>query len=181
MERIIFVPGKRVSLVIPERQDFDIMYKSANNVNITRFWWPVKHQTKETEDQYINNVLNWGKKLFMIMLNDTKEIIGSVWMHEYSDINRNWVIWITLYNELQMWKWYGTEAMNLFLKYAFEYIGSNKVKLQVYSNNPRAKKSYEKCWFREVWVFREDLYIMWEYVDSIAMEMLKNEWEILKK
>lgn len=180
MERVVFVPWNRVSLVIPEKQDFDAMYKAANNVNITKFWWPVRHQTKETEEQYINSVLNWWKKLFMIMLNDSKNIIGSVWFHEYSDINRNWVIWITLYDESKMWKWYGSDAMNLFLKYAFDYIGSNKAKLQVYSNNPRAIASYKKCWFKEVWVFKQELYIMWEYVDSIAMEILRSEWEELK-
>lgn len=53
----------------------------------------------------------------------------------------------------------------------------NKIRLWVFANNPRAQRVYEKCWFKEVWVFMEEAYIMWEYVDSIQMEIMKSEWE----
>lgn len=181
MERIVFVPWERVSLVIPEKQDFDIMYTAINNVNIIKFLQPIRHNTKETEEKFLNSKLENADKFFVIMLNDTKEIIGSVAFNEYDVNNRNWIIWICLYDESKMWKWYGSEGLNLFLKYAFEYIGANKVKLNVFANNPRAIASYKKCWFREVWIFKEDAYIMWEYVDSIAMEILKIEWKTFRK
>lgn len=50
------------------------------------------------------------------------------------------------------------------------------MKLQVFKNNQRAISSYKKSWFKEVWVFREDVYIMWKYEDSIAMELLKSDY-----
>ncbi len=176
MERIVFVPGESVSLVIPEKQDLDIMYKWINNINLIKYLQPIRHNTRETEEKFLNDKLEKADKFFVIMQNDTKEIIGSVWFNEFDDFSRNWIIWICLYDENKLWKWYGSEAMKLFLKYAFEYIWYNKVKLQVFSNNPRAIASYKKCWFKEVWIFRQELYIMWEYVDSIAMEMLRSEY-----
>lgn len=177
MERIIFVPGEKVSLVIPEKQDLEVMYKAINNINIIKYLQPIRHNTRETEEKFLNDKLEQADKFFVIMLNDTKEIIGSIWFNEYDVISRNGVIWISLYDETKMWKWYGSEAMKLFLKYAFEYIWVQKVKLNVFSNNERAIISYQKSWFREVWVFKEETYIMWKYQDSIAMEMLRSEYE----
>lgn len=177
MERIVFVPWERISLVIPEKEDLDVMYKAINNVNIIKHLQPIRHNTRETEEKFLNSKLESADKFFVIMLNDTKEIIGWVAFNDYNQNNRNWEIWICLYDESKMSKWYWTEAMKLFLKYAFEYIWSNKVKLNVYANNLRAKTSYEKCWFKEVWVFKQEHYIMWEYVDSIAMELLRSEYE----
>ncbi len=177
MERVVFVPGERVSLVIPEKQDLEVMYKGINNINIIKYLQPIRHNTRETEEKFLNDKIEKADKFFVIMQNDTQEIIGSVGFNEFDDISRNWLIWICLYDENKLWKWYGSEAMKLFLKYAFEYIGYNKVKLQVFSNNPRAIASYKKCWFKEVGVFKEEVYIMWKYEHSIAMEMMRNEWE----
>ena len=179
MERIVFVPWERVSLVVPEKQDFELMYRAINNVNILKNLNYVMHNTRETEEKFLNWVLEKAQKFFMIMLNETKEIIGGVSFNESDDISRNGLIWITLYDETKMWKGYGTDAMKLFLKYAFEYIWYHKVRLNVFWNNLRAQKAYQKVGFRTVWVFKDEVYIMWEYVDSIAMEMLRSEWENL--
>ncbi len=178
MERIIFVPWDRVSLVIPEKQDFEVMYKWINNINIIKYLQPIRHNTRETEEKFLSDKLEKADKFFVIMKNDTKEIIGSVWFNEFDDISRNWLIWITLYDESMMWKWYWTEGMNLFLKYAFEYLGYHKVRLNVFGSNLRAKKSYEKSWFKTVWVFKDEVYIMGKYEDSIAMEMLRSEYNL---
>lgn len=180
MERIVFVPGEKVSLVIPEKQDFELLLKAANNINITKYWWPISHNTYESETKFLNDILENRKKYFMIMINESKKVVGSVTFHTYDEQSRNGLIGISIYDENELGKWYGTAGMNLFLQYAFQYLGCNKVKLQVSSNNPRAIASYEKSGFKTVWIFKQENYIMWEYVDSIAMELLRSEWEELK-
>lgn len=176
MDRVVFVSWERISLVIPDRVDLEVMYKWINNVNILKFVWFIKYYTKEMEEQYLNSILDWSNKMFMIMENDTKEIIGWVWFHEYSEFSRNWTLWIALYNEDKMSKWYGSEAVKLFLKYSFEYLGLNKVKLRVFSNNLRAIKAYERCGFKIVWTLKEDTYIMWKYEDEYIMEIMRSEY-----
>ncbi|MBW7954352.1 GNAT family N-acetyltransferase [Candidatus Gracilibacteria bacterium] len=176
MDRIIFVNGEKVSLVIPEKQDIDIMYKGINNINILKYLGPIRHQTRESEERYLDEKLQKADKFFLIMINETKEIIGGVGFNDYSDFSRIGTIGISLYDETKMGKGYGTESMKLFLKYAFEYIGVHKVKLQVFKNNQRAISSYKKSGFKEVGVFREDVYIMGKYEDSIAMELLKSDY-----
>lgn len=177
MERIIFIPWENVSLVVPEKEDFDVMYKAMNNVNIIKYLRPIQFYTKEMEQKFLDTVLNWEHKMLVIMKNDTREIIGSIWFNEFSENNRSWKIWMTLYDEKFFWKWYWSEALKLFLKYSFEYLWLNKVKLHVFSHNERAIKSYEKCWFKKVWVLKEETYIMWKYEDENIMEILRSEYK----
>lgn len=176
MERIIFIPWENVSLVVPEKEDFEVMYRAMNNVNITKYLMPTRYYTKEQEQKFLDDILAWDRKFFVIMQNETKNIIWSIWFNDFSENNRNWKIWMTLYDEENFWKWYWSEALKLFLKYSFEYLWLNKVKLHVFSNNERAIKSYEKCWFKKIWVLKEETYIMWKYEDEIIMEILRSEY-----
>lgn len=181
MNRVIVLKWNLVSLIIPEKQDIEIMFQNMNNYELTRFLWPVKFYTREQEEKFLNKVLSWEHKFFIIYENKSEKVVWWVAFNDLSDVNRNWTIWISLYWEGNLWKWYGTEAMNLFLKYSFKILWLNKVKLHVYANNPRAIKSYEKCGFQKVWLFKQEAYIMWEYVDSIQMEILRTEYENLEK
>ncbi len=90
MERIIFVPWERVSLVIPEKQDFDVMYTAINNVNIIKFLQPIRHNTKETEEKFLNSKLEnadsekfeFLKKMLILCEN-----ISIVLLWKYSKVN----------------------------------------------------------------------------------------------
>ena len=44
-------------------------------------------------------------------------------------------------------KAYGTDAMKTLIDFIFQYIAVQKIKLQVFSFNPAAIRSYEKCGF----------------------------------
>lgn len=99
MERIVFISWENVSLVTPEKEDLEVMYRWINNVNISKFLWPIKYYTKVQEEKFLDSVLNWEHKLFVIMENETKEIIGWIWFNEFSENNRNWKMWMTLYDE----------------------------------------------------------------------------------
>lgn len=46
-------------------------------------------------------------------------------------------------------KGYGSEMLNLAVKYAFEIAKANAVQLNVFSENPGAKKCYQKVGFKE--------------------------------
>lgn len=72
---------------------------------------------------------------------------------------------------------FGTEAMKILLSFAFEQINVNKVRLNVYSFNERAIKSYEKCGFKKEGVLRQEIFRNGKYYDTIVMGLLREEWE----
>ena len=176
MERIEIISWESVSLVVAEKQDLAVMYRWANNINITKYWWSISHKTLLNEEKFIEEILTSNRIFFMIMDKNTRNIIWSVGFHKFDELSRNWLLWISIYDEKNLWKGFWTAGLKLFLKYVFEIIWVNKVKLNVFSNNPRAIKCYENCWFKQTWVLREEVYVMWKYEDSICMEILASEY-----
>jgi RimJ/RimL family protein N-acetyltransferase len=76
-------------------------------------------------------------------------------------------------------KGYGTDAMSVLVKFIFEQMNIHKVKLNVFSYNERAIKSYEKCGFKVEGVLRQEIFRDGKYYDEIIMGLLKEEYSAL--
>ena len=74
-------------------------------------------------------------------------------------------------------KGYGTEAMKLLLSFIFNQTNLNKVRLNVYSFNERAIRSYEKCGFKREGVLREEIFRDGRYHDIIVLGILRDEYQ----
>ncbi|HAS79648.1 MAG TPA: N-acetyltransferase [Fusobacteriaceae bacterium] len=72
-------------------------------------------------------------------------------------------------------KGYGSDAINILVKFIFDEMNINKIALNVYSFNERAIKCYEKCGFKREGVLREELFRQGRYHDEILMSILKSE------
>lgn len=78
--------------------------------------------------------------------------------------------------EKQAWgHGFGTDATRLVVEEVFESLGLDRVKLEVFDHNPRARRSYEKVGFVETgrtveWAGKTRL-------DVIAMELHRDRWE----
>ncbi len=73
--------------------------------------------------------------------------IGSTGLEDIDHVNRRceWGIWT---GPPQRWgRGYGTEACMLAVEYAFRHLALEKVVLEVYAGNPRARRAYEKAGF----------------------------------
>ncbi len=78
----------------------------------------------------------------------------------------------------QHWnKGYGTEALRLTLRHAFDTLNLNRVYLRVYESNPRAIRSYEKAGLQIEGRMRQGHYTQGQYVDVILMSILRSEWK----
>jgi RimJ/RimL family protein N-acetyltransferase len=75
-------------------------------------------------------------------------------------------------------KGYGTDAMEVLLKFIFGQMNIHKVKLNVFSYNERAIKSYKKCGFKVEGVMRQEIFRDGRYYDEIIMGLLKEEYAI---
>lgn len=69
----------------------------------------------------------------------------------------------------------GTEATRLVLSYAFDDIGLHRVGLGVYEFNPRARRAYEKCGFRQEGRRRDALRQAGTWHDEIVMSVLSTD------
>jgi len=73
-------------------------------------------------------------------------------------------------------KGYGTDAMRILLRYAFDELNLGRVSLSVFEYNPRAIRSYEKAGFRHEGRIRKILNKEGRRWDILFMGILREEW-----
>jgi RimJ/RimL family protein N-acetyltransferase len=79
--------------------------------------------------------------------------------------------------ETEYWsKGYGTDVMNVILRFAFTEINLRRVTLTVFEYNPRAIRSYEKAGFRHEGRLRRLLHREGRRWDELFMGILREEW-----
>jgi RimJ/RimL family protein N-acetyltransferase len=77
----------------------------------------------------------------------------------------------------ELWgKGYGTEAMKLMLRFAFQELNLRRVSLNTFEYNPRAVHSYEKAGFVHEGCERDWLHREGRRWDLIYMGILREEW-----
>jgi RimJ/RimL family protein N-acetyltransferase len=79
--------------------------------------------------------------------------------------------------ERDFWsKGYGTDMMNVCLRYAFLELGVERVSLGLHEYNSRALRSYEKAGFRLEGRTRKDVLREGKRTDTLWMGVLREEW-----
>ena len=112
---------------------------------------------------------------------DVWEPIGNLGLFDFEYKARRVELGIMIGNKKYWNQGYGTEAIQLMLKHCFQTLNMNRVMLQVYQNNPRAIRCYEKCGFQHEGALRQALYQDGKYYDILNMGILKEEWILLDK
>lgn len=79
--------------------------------------------------------------------------------------------------ETEYWgRGYGTDVMNVLLRFAFCEVNLRRVTLSVFEYNPRAIRSYEKAGFRHEGRLRKVLNKEGRRWDVLYMGILRDEW-----
>jgi RimJ/RimL family protein N-acetyltransferase len=80
--------------------------------------------------------------------------------------------------ETELWgKGYGTDAMRVLLRFAFDELNLHRVSLSVYTYNPRAIRSYEKAGLQIEGRARRVVNRDGQRSDEVFMGILREEWE----
>lgn len=172
--------GDRIILREYRKDDLPYMRKWVNDIEITKylshiFLYP---HTLNTTESFLNSILegNSGIKGFIIAHKATEEYIGQIDLIKIDWINRIGTLGIVIGSREYLGKGYGTEAIKLIQKFAFNSLNLNKLDLEVRDYNERAIKCYKKCGFQEEGRIREAFFVDGKYTDTIFMGILKREY-----
>ncbi|MGB3365867.1 MAG: GNAT family protein [Acidaminobacteraceae bacterium] len=113
---------------------------------------------------------------FAIEAKDSNKYIGGCGINEIDWKNSVATVGIMIGDKDYWSKGYGTDAMKLLVKFIFEQMNVNKIKLNVYSFNERARKCYLRTGFTQEGILREELFRDGKYHDIILMGILKSEY-----
>jgi RimJ/RimL family protein N-acetyltransferase len=104
-------------------------------------------------------------------------LIGFVVLMRIDHVNGNAWVGIGMGNPDYRGKGYGTDAMNVALKFAFQELNLHRVSLEVLASNARAIRSYEKCGFVVEGQTRGTEFRDHIRANIVSMGILRSEWE----
>lgn len=128
---------------------------------------------KDSADQGLPDNKGFG---FGIRALADDRLLGFTYLSIASWVHRDAWVAIGLGARDDWGKGYGTEAMRLTLRFAFEELNLHRVTLSVFGNNARAMRSYEKAGFRPEGRMRGAMRRDGERIDIVYMGVLRSEF-----
>ena len=113
---------------------------------------------------------------FMIRTLDGDKTIGFVGLDGISWHNGNSWVGIGIGDRQNWGKGYGTDAMRIIARYAFEELGLHRLTLNVFAYNTRAIHAYEKIGYQVEGRVPEAIHRDGKRWDIIFMGLLREEW-----
>ncbi|WP_211654149.1 GNAT family N-acetyltransferase [Planococcus alpniumensis] len=117
---------------------------------------------------------------FTICLNATDQMIGELSVLDIDLGNQSAGFRITMNAMALTGKGYGTEAIELVLKFVFNELKLNRLQLEVFSHNERGIRAYEKNGFKREGVLREALHYNGMFSDEIIMAIIRRDYMTAK-
>ncbi len=160
----------------PIRTDDEVIptyLRWVNNPNISHFIGQnAKTLNQLDEKKWLESLTN--THAFNIVILSSSEMIGNCSLEPKGNAgtyNIGIMIGETDYHN----KGYGTQAIKLLVDYAFKELNAHRVELSLSAENTHAFRCYEKCGFVKYGRAHEDRYHDGHYVDTILMEILREE------
>lgn len=114
-----------------------------------------------------------GEYNFAIEDIKTKKYIGGCGIHKVNWVARVAEVGIMIGDKNYWGKGYGTDAMKVLMKFVFEEMNMNKIRLSTFSFNERAIKCYKKCGYEVEGVLKNEVFKEGKYYDEIIMSAFR--------
>lgn len=173
--------GKLVKLRAYKEEDIELATKFINDEETKKLLcigipFPMTKWEEESwvKSKKVNDNFTYD---FAIENLDNSKYIGGCSINECNIKNRNCTIGIMIGDKDCWGKGYGTDVLNVLVKFIFEELNMQKVKLSVFGFNHRAKACYTKVGFKEEGILRKEIFRNGKYHDEIIMAIFREEWE----
>ncbi|RPI51579.1 MAG: N-acetyltransferase [Chloroflexi bacterium] len=113
---------------------------------------------------------------FRLRTLEDDRLVGFVALHTIEWNNRAAMLAIGIGEPDYRGKGYGTDALRLILRYAFDELNLERVGLDVIANNQAAIRAYERVGFRREGAMRRAVLRDGQAHDRLIMGILREEW-----
>ena len=183
----IVIQGKRVRLVPPP----DIGFAHLTGVWVTDpftrhlIGGPAYQLSLASREDFVRDRLtqSFNGLYLMIEVIDTPEpvVIGAIELRKVSAEHRSAEVGILVGDRMYWGHGYGTDALHALCRFAFEEMDLHRVHLSVLEFNTRAIRAYEQVGFVVEGRLRQDAYLGGHYYDSLAMGLLRTDFEAAER
>ena len=114
---------------------------------------------------------------FVICLAEDERPIGEVMLVDLDRRAGSGEVGIFIGEPDEWGKGYGTDAVSAIVDFGFAELRLERIWLEVWTENPRAQRSYEKVGFVREATLRHDRWEAGRYTDGHVMSILRDEWQ----
>jgi RimJ/RimL family protein N-acetyltransferase len=140
-------------------------------------WAPSPLNRSAVEKLFEDRELSPVDDSFAIHVRHDDEPVGVISLMNISDANESAELSVIVGHPDDRHHGYGTEAIALLLRYAFEELNLNRVSLSAFDFNGEAIAAYEKLGFAVEGRYRQAIKRKSRFHDAILMSIMKDEWQ----
>jgi RimJ/RimL family protein N-acetyltransferase len=118
---------------------------------------------------------------FLICLLTDDRPIGEVLLGHIDRMNGSAELGIFIGEPEEWGKGYGTDAVNALVDFGFGELRLERIWLNVWTENDRARRAYEKAGFVHEGTLRHDRYESGRHTDGQVLAILRDEWLALPR
>ncbi len=178
------VRGEHVFLRPGERPDIPLFVRWLNDYETSQHLTARSPLSGPLEERWFDDMLaRQGKDayFFVICLLADERPIGTAALFALDLVNGNAGFGIFI-GERALWgRGHGTDALDAICDFGFGELRLERIWLDVFTDNARARRSYEKAGFAVEGTLRHGYYRSGRYRDIHRMALLRAEWEALPR
>lgn len=164
-------------------QHLEVMNKWANDAELNYYdddrpspAEPVSLDTTRAMLRRIVDSNDSGIIRFAIHKSEDDAFIGICMIALIDRYNKRCNIGISIGEKDQWGRGFGREAVRALLEHSFRDLGMNRVGAEIYSHNQRSLRLFAGEGFSEEGRIRQAVWKRGEYVDSVLMGLLREDW-----
>ncbi len=173
------IRGERVYLRASERSDIPDFLRWMNDRDTASFLSARSPLSHVLEERWFDRMIEGHGKVgyhFVICMLDDDRPIGTIGLFDLDHVDGNAGMGIAI-GEKSLWGLgLGTDALFALLDFGFGELRLERIWLEVFDYNPRARRSYEKCGFVLEGTMRNAVHRRGEFRDVHLMSILRDEW-----
>jgi len=180
VHRVPIIRSERIYLRPPERGDLPTFVRWFSDAEMGRHLAVRAPFSMAMEEKWFERVVeSQGKDryMFVICLVADGRPIGSTDLREINAEDGRAAFGIAIGEKDEWNKGYGTEALLAICDFGFGQLRLERIELDVYAPNARARRSYEKAGFSVEGTLRHGHFADGEFIDVTRMSLLRDEWK----
>lgn len=170
------IRGKHVVLRPLTVTDAEAMFASLNDEEAKRLTGTQKTHSLADVEAHLKRCEASDDRFDFAILSEG-HLVGEVVLSNVDPLNKSASFRIAVWYAENRNRGYGSEATELVVRFGFECLGLNRIELEVFAFNPRARYVYERAGFVHEGVRRQALFWEGQWVDSEMMAVLRTDFD----
>jgi RimJ/RimL family protein N-acetyltransferase len=162
-----------------ERRDIPLFVRWMSDRRTTKTLLMISPIGEAMEERWFDRMIEGHAKehwFFVICRREDDRAVGSIDLRDVSQRNGSAELGIAIGDPDDTGHGYGSDAVSALVTFGFDQLRLERVQLEVFDYNERARRVYDRLGFVHEGTRRRALYVDGAYHDVHVMSVLRDEW-----